>query len=801
VHRALVVLATVGALGAWAAAGAEVRLIDDPVVGRSGLVTNGLVVAEVAPRLGGRLIRLQRADGDRLIRWTADWNQTKEGLYAPAGGAWLSGRPADAWTAEAGGVAAVRWRQKVTIAGQALTVTREIAVTSGDPTVHARVLVRNDGDATVGGLQWAITPHFSGCDGGTIGGEALDRTALIDRETDLTAQDLLLRWGEIALRPDFPDAHYQLRGEGFMFRVTHTVPLGDVAPGETVSAEGAWVIAADGERAGGAIEWPAEDAWRAVAPLRIADSPPADLPRTPGTEVGPWGVCGGMATEDYLLWRAAGIRWVRASFGWSTGEPEPGAIDLEQFEPAVASAQAHGLRLIGLIAGTPSWASTDGSRLSPPRDLGQFADYVERLARHFRGRVDVWEIWNEPDIGQFWRGSVEDYAALLTTACRAAKRGNPGCRVMSAGMDGGGERYLVTLAELGALEECDLIGFHPYAGDPRGAETRMRDLWRVLNFYGLRKPVWVTEVGWQSGGWSTGPGVVASEAIKARYLRDSYRRLSRYAEVICWYVGREPGRMYGLVRPGDGGLVLNDAYFAMREISGAGQSAAKLALSGLDEVAAKAGESTSARWTIANTGDEPIPLVAQVRDAPGWLEVQAPESLPAGASAEVVLSMEPPGYVPAREVPLVLLAGAVDGPVAVASFTVNVHNEGGSLAVRAVARWPVNATADGAQDGAWTPANQLVTAPGGFRRQPFVVCNDGTMAETFALEFTGSAAEWLVEPPAETSVAPGQEQWVSVLIAVPADVPQGSRELTMTVTSQTYPEVAATAATTIMVGQ
>ncbi|NOY83002.1 MAG: hypothetical protein GXP31_18545, partial [Kiritimatiellaeota bacterium] len=283
---------------------------------------------------------------------------------------------------------------------------------------------------------------------------------------------------------------------------------------------------------------------------------------------GPWGACASSPTFFPIL-AAAGVRWVRVGgFGWGTVEPTPDKIDYSTAEKRVVAARREGMACIGLLQGNPGWATVDGDSLSRPRDWEQWEAHVERSVRRFRDRVQIWEIWNEPDIGSFWHGTVEEYVAVLRHAYIAAKRADPNCRVMSAGLDGGGEKYLVQMLEHGAAAWCDLVGAHPYAGTVALAEYRMRVMQRILNFYEVRKPLWVTEVGWQSGGWIGGPGVVATEQVKADRLSSALPVLTRQAEVVCWYRGVEPGRMYGLIRPVDrAGAQLQPAWFAMRKIA------------------------------------------------------------------------------------------------------------------------------------------------------------------------------------------------------------------------------------------
>lgn len=73
----------------------------------------------------------------------------------------------------------------------------------------------------------------------------------------------------------------------------------------------------------------------------------------------------------------------------------------------------------------------------PPQDLEKYAEIVRRIVLHynqgwadgFHYNLDHWEIWNEPDIGLFWKGSSQDYFRLYELCARAIKSVDPALKV------------------------------------------------------------------------------------------------------------------------------------------------------------------------------------------------------------------------------------------------------------------------------------------------------------------------------------------------------------------------------------
>lgn len=92
----------------------------------------------------------------------------------------------------------------------------------------------------------------------------------------------------------------------------------------------------------------------------------------------------------------------------------------------------------------PAGVEYEGARAEgwryPPRDYGRWLDLVRALAAHCLDRYGLrevtrwyWELWNEPDLAFYWRGTVEEYcrlydytAAGLLSVIPRAKVGGPG---------------------------------------------------------------------------------------------------------------------------------------------------------------------------------------------------------------------------------------------------------------------------------------------------------------------------------------------------------------------------------------
>ncbi len=84
------------------------------------------------------------------------------------------------------------------------------------------------------------------------------------------------------------------------------------------------------------------------------------------------------------------------------------------------------------------------------------------LARRYRGKVGSWELWNEPDNRDYWRGTAAQFADLLVAGARAVRAADPAAKVVFGGIAG----HPAFAAEVMARPELagliDVVNTHAY---------------------------------------------------------------------------------------------------------------------------------------------------------------------------------------------------------------------------------------------------------------------------------------------------------------------------------------------------
>ncbi|MGH9180923.1 MAG: cellulase family glycosylhydrolase, partial [Acidimicrobiales bacterium] len=274
-----------------------------------------------------------------------------------------------------------------------------------------------------------------------------------------------------------------------------------------------------------------------------------------------WGSDADLA-RDLDAMAATGAAWLRLDFDWPSIEQQPGIFTWGPTDRVVTAARARGLSILALPTYTPAWLRPAGtSDKQAPSDPAAFAAFVAAAtARYAPLGVSTWEIWNEPNIVQFWqpRPDPAAYTALLVAASSAIKAVDPAARVLSGGLspavdaaDGSQISPLTFLAGIyaaGGGPALDAVASHPYSfpGRPLDPATanwnqfyKLPQLHQVMVANGDgAKQIWGTEY----GAPTAGPGSV-SEAEQAAYVSEAYAAFASWswAGPLLWYSQRDAG--------------------------------------------------------------------------------------------------------------------------------------------------------------------------------------------------------------------------------------------------------------------
>jgi hypothetical protein len=279
-----------------------------------------------------------------------------------------------------------------------------------------------------------------------------------------------------------------------------------------------------------------------------------------GTSTHLLGATGGTLDKYLSLAAQAGIKWVRDDAHWSVAETVKGQISIPaSWDLYADTALSKGINPLFIIDyGNPLY---DGGK-APYTDEGiaAYANYAGKLAEHFKGKVDHFEIWNEWNIGSGNPDHLppEAYEKVLQAAYTAIKAANPNAVVIGCTTSGADAEWIKRVLAAGGYNYMDTVSIHPYTyptnPDDGGFIANLKTINGLFNGYGPAKPIWVTEIGWPTSDANSG-GV--SELMSGAYAVRTYTLAlsSGLADKVFWYDFKNDGisqtnpeANFGLVR-------------------------------------------------------------------------------------------------------------------------------------------------------------------------------------------------------------------------------------------------------------
>ena len=145
-----------------------------------------------------------------------------------------------------------------------------------------------------------------------------------------------------------------------------------------------------------------------------------------------------VADRDLGLIKDAGFRWVKQEFAWREIEGAgKGQFDWSRTDRMMDQITQRELKVIARVGVQPAWAGGNYPDVSPPDNYQDYADFVFAVASRYKGRIQAYQIWNEPNLAREWGNrppSPAEYTQLLKVAYQAIKKADPNAIVITAGL-------------------------------------------------------------------------------------------------------------------------------------------------------------------------------------------------------------------------------------------------------------------------------------------------------------------------------------------------------------------------------
>ena len=264
--------------------------------------------------------------------------------------------------------------------------------------------------------------------------------------------------------------------------------------------------------------------------------------------------------QEFNYVKTLGMRWTLHTFNWSIIEAEPGLWDFEYYEDLVDMAEEAEIKIIGILAyeNLNVQANKYSQRYIPPHEIPLFLEYVRRTVTHFRGRVDAWCIWNEPNTKNFWKGTDAEFYELTRLTADVVRKADSNVLLIGGAVNRGifglQKNFINGLFSSGSMDNVDGVAFHPYELNPSRTARLYDNFQKLVKPWGFENKIWITEAGYPTGGLY--PTKVPEKKFHSYVIKTFTLLAVRNARMFLWFqlfdpVDRNPANsedFFGLVR-------------------------------------------------------------------------------------------------------------------------------------------------------------------------------------------------------------------------------------------------------------
>jgi len=166
-----------------------------------------------------------------------------------------------------------------------------------------------------------------------------------------------------------------------------------------------------------------------------------------------------------------GINFIRTGTTWRNIEKEKGIYNWTRLDSIVEISKANNLQILLLIGfGNPIYLDNKlhsedviaNSRIITSKIFRPYKKFLEKLINRYKEDINHFEVWNEPDLENYWNGSKDNYIRLLKLSYKTIKRIHPHATILNGGISG---KNMIEWYEL-LITKCpdcfDIFNFHLY---------------------------------------------------------------------------------------------------------------------------------------------------------------------------------------------------------------------------------------------------------------------------------------------------------------------------------------------------
>ncbi|MBQ8311068.1 MAG: beta-galactosidase [Clostridia bacterium] len=206
---------------------------------------------------------------------------------------------------------------------------------------------------------------------------------------------------------------------------------------------------------------------------------------------------------------ALGVKWIRIQSGWQKTERTEGVYDFAWLDRQVDELLARGLKpWLCLCYGNivyddlakEYYGAVGCTPIRTERAYAAWLKYVYETVKHFTGRIEYYEIWNEAEGNWTWRpvANVKEYAEFCVKTAKEIKSADANAKVITGSHYQDSMEFFNEEFTNGTIAISDAVTYHSYHYDETYSMQRVAALKALIKHYGGHAEIIQGESGSQS---------------------------------------------------------------------------------------------------------------------------------------------------------------------------------------------------------------------------------------------------------------------------------------------------------------